>query len=96
MTTTRWQFLEKRQHAWRQELYLRGQRVRASVINSDMLVNDETPEEAAENWGLPLASVYEIIEYCQTNQQLLRQEAQEERRRLEAKGVHLETTAARG
>jgi uncharacterized protein (DUF433 family) len=95
MTTTQWQFLEKRQYAWRQQLYLKGQRIKASVVYSDMLVNHETPEEAAENWGIPLAAIYEIMEYCQTNQQLLDQEAQEERRRLETKGVRLEPTVTR-
>jgi uncharacterized protein (DUF433 family) len=95
MATIQWQYLEKRSHPWRQQLYLKGKRVRASVIYSDMLDNEETPEEAAENWDLPLAAVYEIIEYCQTNQQLLRQEALEERRWLEEKGVSLEPTIIR-
>jgi uncharacterized protein (DUF433 family) len=95
MTTTQWQYLEKRSHPWRQQLYLKGKRIKASVIYSDMLVNEETPEEAADNWDLPVAAIREIIEYCQSNQQLLRQEAQEERRRLEEKGVSLEPTVTR-
>jgi hypothetical protein len=55
-----------------------------------MIVNELTPEEVAENKELPLAAVYEAIEYCQSNQELLKREAQEERRRLEEKGITLE------
>lgn len=55
-----------------------------------MIINKETKEEAAENRDLPLAAIFEVIEYCQTHQDLLKEEALEERRRLEAKGVSLE------
>jgi uncharacterized protein (DUF433 family) len=94
MTTTesktQWQYLEKRPHPWREQLYIKGTRIKASVIYSDMIVNSETPEESAENRDLPLAAISEVIEYCRTHQELLKKEALEERRRLEAKGVSLE------
>ncbi len=86
---TQWQYLEKRPHPWRQQLYIKGRRVKASVIYSDMIVNEETPEEAAENWDLPLAAISEVIEYCQSHQELLKQEAAEERR-IVLEGVTLE------
>ncbi len=89
MTKTQWQYLEKRSHPWRQQLYIKGRRVKASVIYSDMIVNEETPEEAAENWDLPLAAISEVIEYCQSHQELLKQEAAEERR-IVLEGVTLE------
>ena len=89
MTKTQWQYLEKRPHPWRQQLYIKGRRVKASVIYSDMIVNEETPEEAAENWDLPLAAISEVIEYCQSHQELLKQEAAEERR-IVLEGVTLE------
>ena len=89
MTKTQWQYLEKRSHPWRQQLYIKGRRVKANVIYSDMIVNEETPEEAAENWDLPLAAISEVIEYCQSHQELLKQEAAEERR-IVLEGVTLE------
>ena len=55
-----------------------------------MMVNRETPQEAAENWDLPLDAVMEAIEYCKTNQELLREEAEQERRYLEERGISLE------
>ncbi len=90
MTTTQWQYLESRPHRWRQQLCFKGRRLRAFDLWSDMIINEMTPEEAADNWDLPLAAVTEAIEYCETNQPLLKREADEERRRLEAKGISVE------
>ena len=90
MTTTQWQYLESRPHSWRKQLYIKGRRQKASTVWLDMIVNELTPEEVAENKELPLAAVTEAIEYCQSNQELLKREAQEERRRLEEKGISLE------
>jgi hypothetical protein len=56
----------------------------------DMMINEEAPEAAAENWDLPLAAIQEVIEYCQSHAKLLQKEAREERRRLEEKGISLE------
>lgn len=90
MTTTQWQYLEQRPGSWRQQLFLKGKKLRAYTVWSDMLVNQDTKEEAADNWNLPIAAVEEIIRYCETHRELLRQEAQSERRYLEERGVALE------
>jgi uncharacterized protein (DUF433 family) len=87
---TEWQYLESRPHPWRKQLYLKGRRLKAFTVWSDMIANELTPEEVAENKELPLAAVTEAIKYCQSNQELLNREAQEERRRLEEKGISLE------
>ena len=58
---TQWQYLEPRPHPWRKQLDIKGKRIKASVIYSDMIVNNETASEAAENWDLPLAAIAEII-----------------------------------
>lgn len=90
MTTTQWQYLEKRSHPWRQQLYIKGRRMKASTVWIDMLANELTLEEVADNKDLPLAAVKEAIEYCESHQELLQKEAQIERQRLEAKGISLE------
>jgi uncharacterized protein (DUF433 family) len=95
MTTNQWQYLEPRPHPWRKQLYLKGRRLRAFTVWMDLLVNDLTPEEVAENKELPLAAVLEAIEYCETHQDLLKREADEERRKLEAKGISLEPKTVR-
>ncbi len=89
-----WQFLVARPHVWRQQLYIKGRKLLASTLWTDMVANQMTPEQAAENWDLPLAVVYEAIQYCQTHQDLLKLEAEEERCRLEEKGVTVEPNSA--
>lgn len=89
-TNTKWKYLEARPNSWRKQLYIKGTRIKASVIYSDMIVNEMTETDALDNWDLPLEAIHEIIEYCQTHQQLLQAEAVEERRLLEAKGVMIE------
>lgn len=89
-TQTQWQYLEKRPHPWREQLYFKGRKLKAFGVWMDMIVNQETPEEAAFNWDLPLEAVLEAIEYCETHRELLKREAEEERRRLEEKGINFE------
>ncbi|TAG19406.1 MAG: hypothetical protein EAZ39_09390 [Oscillatoriales cyanobacterium] len=76
-----WQYLVARPHPWRKQLYIKG-------------ANEMSSEQAAENWDLPLCAIYEVIDYCENHQELLKLEADEERYRLEAKGVRLESTNA--
>ena len=89
-----WQYLIARPHAWRKQLYIKGRKVLASTIWRDMTANQMSPEQAAENWDLPLSAIYEAIDYCQKHQEILKLEADEERYRLEVKGVQVEPTNA--
>jgi uncharacterized protein (DUF433 family) len=59
-----------------------------------MMANQMSPEQAAENWDLPLSAIHEAIRYCESHQELLKLEADEERYRLEVKGVDLESKNA--
>ena len=85
-----WQYLVARPHAWRKQLYVKGRKLLASTVWQDMVVNQLLPEQAAKNWDLPLAAICEAIQYCESHQELLKLEADEERYRLELKGVLLE------
>jgi hypothetical protein len=87
---TQWQFLEPRLSSWRKQLYLKGRKLTAFTVWSDMIVNEMSPEEIADSKDLPIAAVTEAIEYCENNQKLLNFEAYEERRYLEERGVVLE------
>lgn len=94
--TENWQFLVYRQHPWHKQLSLKGRKLFASTLWQDMIVNHMTPEQASENWDLPLAAIHEAVHYCETHQDLLKLESEEERHRLQEKGVSLEPiTAAR-
>lgn len=89
--TTQWQYLEERPHPWRKQLYIKGRKLKAFTLRANMIANNMTPQQAADNWDLPLAAIYEVIEYCNTHQDLLKQEAIEELHRLEHKEVNFES-----
>ena len=89
-----WQYLVKRSHPWRRQLYIEGRKLLASTIWQDILSNQMSNEEAAENWDLPLDAIYEVIRYCESHQELLKLEADEEQYRLTTKGVSFELKTA--
>jgi uncharacterized protein (DUF433 family) len=51
-----------------------------------ILREEETPEETAWNFGLPVEAVREALDYYQRNKALVDEETDEEARRLRAKG----------
>ncbi|MDZ7956175.1 hypothetical protein [Nostoc sp. DedQUE09] len=57
-----------------------------------MIVNQMSIEEAADNWNLPLAAIEEAIHYCESHQELLKLEAEEERYCLEQQSSELYST----
>ena len=83
----RWEFLVPRPHYWRKQLYIKDSRLPASVIWNDLIVNDMTVKEAAENWDLPIAAIQEALHYCETHRELLNSEIEEENKRLAEIGV---------
>ena len=89
-----WQYLVTRSHPWRRQLYIKGRKLLASTVWQDTIANEMSPEQAAENWDLPLRAISEVIRYCERHRELLKLEADEERYRLEEKGVSLEPTIA--
>jgi hypothetical protein len=89
--TDEWEYLVARPHPWRRQLYIKGRKLLASSVWRDMITNQMSPEEAADNWNLPIAAIYEAVSYCETHQELLKLEAEEERYRLQEQGVNLES-----
>jgi hypothetical protein len=77
-----WQYLAKRNHLWRKQLYVKGQKLLASTIWQDMIANKMSVEEAADNWNLPLAAIDEVIRYCESYKDLLKLEAEKEAYKL--------------
>jgi len=85
-----WLYLVERPHPWRRQFYIKGRKLLASTVWQDIIVNQMSIEEAADNWNLPLAAIEEAVRYCESHQELLKLEAEEERYRLEQEGVSLE------
>lgn len=84
-----WKYLVQRPHAWRRSPYIKGRRLPAAVIWHDMIANDQTEEEAAEDWDLPVEAIREAVIWSEQNRAMLAMEAEEERRFLLGVGVAL-------
>ena len=89
-----WQYLAKRNHPWRKQLYIKGRKLLASTVWQDIVANEMSSEDAAVNWDLPLAAIDEVVRYCESHQDLLKLEADEEQYRLVTKGVSFESKVA--
>lgn len=80
--TGKWTYLVTRPHEWRRQLSVKGRKLLASTVWSDILANAMTVAEAADNWDLPPEAIDEIVRYSESHLTLLHMEAEEERRRL--------------
>jgi len=89
-TTDTWQYLEERSHPWRRQLYVKGSRLRAFSVWSDMIANGLTAEEIARSRDLSLEAVRECIVYCEQNRSLLEAEVEQEKVWLMARGLTIE------
>ncbi len=81
---TNWQFLEEHPDSGKKQLFVKGRKLPAAVVWTNTLTI------AADNWDLEVEAVEEIIAYCNENRALLEQEAQEEKEKLEARGIRIE------
>jgi hypothetical protein len=84
-----WRYLVDREHPWRRQMMIKGRRLLAATVWRDLLANGQTPEQAAEEWDLPVDAVHEAVRWCEANRSLLEMEAQEEARRLRSAGANL-------
>lgn len=84
-----WTYLVARPHAWKKQLFIKGRKLTAANVWREMLVNQMSEAEAAENWDLPQAAIAEVVAYCEANRDLLRVEAEEEKLQLLQNGVKL-------
>lgn len=80
-TQTEWLYLCQRPHPWRRQLYIKGKKLLASTLCSEMARSNLTPAQVAVERDLPLKAVHEAIRYCQLNRDLIKMEAEEEKQR---------------
>lgn len=81
-----YQHLESRPDKHSRELFLRGRGIRASTIWHDRFVSQCAPARIAADRELPLAAVYEALDYCQRQWETICAEKQQEQQWLEQKG----------
>ena len=74
-----WRHLEVCPHPWRRQLYVKGRRLRAFSVWSDMIANHLTVEEIAQSRDLPMEAIQECVQYCEENRLLLEEECEQEK-----------------
>ena len=84
-----WRYLVEREHGWQRQMSIKGRRLLAATVWRDMQANGQSPDEAADEWDIPVEAVEEAVRWSEANRALLEMEACEEARRLETAGVAL-------
>ena len=79
-------YLETRSDKRTGEMCLRGAGVRASTIWHDRYISRMTPNQIAKDRDMKLEAVYEALQYCQENWEIICQEKDREREMLERRG----------
>jgi uncharacterized protein (DUF433 family) len=88
-TETQYQYLEPRPGSNYRQLFLKGRRIRAAVVDEAIHGPDPfTPEEFAREYQVPLEAVLEALDYVDRNRTLIEQERDREAARLRARGLH--------
>ena len=89
-----YQYLERRPDSWRRQLFLKGRNMAVGQLVWKMRANSHhTPEAAAEEYDLPLAQVYEALEYYERHPDIVAQDDADERRYLQAQGIIVDPPA---
>jgi uncharacterized protein (DUF433 family) len=85
---TEYKLLEPRPGSNYRQLFVKGRKIRAEILYR-LTVNSEprTPEEVAEDYGLPVEVVREAIHYCLHNEDLLRKERERDSASIRALGL---------
>ncbi|HEX8199564.1 MAG TPA: hypothetical protein VF590_03690 [Isosphaeraceae bacterium] len=87
-TATQYQHLEPRPGSNYRQLFLKGRRIRAAVV--DEVVNGPdpcTPEEFAQDYQVPLEAVDEALDYVARNRPLIAQERDREAADIRERGL---------
>ena len=87
-TETKYQHLEPRPGSNYRQMFLKGRRIRAAVVDEAVHGPDPyTPDEFAEEFQVPLEAVLEALDYVAQNRPLIEQERDREAARLRARGL---------
>ena len=74
-----WQYLVRRQHPWRKQLYVKGRNMTARQLVGSMKANQLDEQAAAADNRVPVEAVREALAYVESNRELLETEAEIER-----------------
>jgi len=86
-TDSQYQHLEPRPGSNYRTLFLKGRRIRASVVEGYIHGPEpRTPEEFARDFEIPLEAVLEALDYVAQNRPLIQQERDREAANIRARG----------
>ncbi len=86
-TVEPWQYLIRRRHPWRKQLYVKGRNMTARQLVGSMKANQMDEAAAAADYHLPVEAIREALAYVERNRELLEAEAEIERLMLKRGGV---------
>ncbi len=73
-----WQWLVRRDHPWRRQLWIKGRSIPAGTLARTAEIEGWTPEETAEQFDLPVEAVFEAVRYAdQTHALIVAEEAED-------------------
>jgi uncharacterized protein (DUF433 family) len=79
-----WQWLYHYPNSSYKQLSVKGTRIHARTIYGERVGEDAcTPEQSAEDFGVPLEAVLEAIEYCESDPPEVRENFEREQRSVE-------------
>lgn len=84
--TTGYRYLVERPQSHRRQLYLQGRNMSVGQLVATMRANRMSAQEIAQDLHLPLAQVWEALEYYVLNSGLVDEELREDRIYLEERG----------
>ena len=91
-----YEYLERRPHRWRKQLYLKGRNMTVDHLITDMRANGITAEAAVANYDLPLAQIQEALAYYARHRDVVEADAREEIRRLQTRGIQIDAQPLSG
>jgi uncharacterized protein (DUF433 family) len=86
----RWKHLIYRPHSWRRQLFLRDRNMTVGQLVYTIRAEKYTPEQASEDFDLPIDAIHEALTYYAENRALIEHEVNEERRHAREMGIPLE------
>src|SRR3954453_5216862 len=96
-TEPQYQHLEARPGSNYRQLFLKGRRIRAAVVDETVHGPDpRTPEEFAQDYQVPLDAVREALDYVARNRSLIEQERDREAGDIRARGLDRNSKASGG
>jgi len=89
-TRREWKYLERRPGSSYKQLAIKGKRIWAWTLYCESFIEKEprTPEQLAQDWGIPLEAVQEAIEYCASDPPEIHEDKRRDDLRREAIGMN--------